>query len=173
MKLIRKLDTGVSYFEGSHFLDKRGTFTKIFETSNPALNSFSVKQINLVTSLRKNTLRGLHYQKGMFAEAKIFRIIDGIIQLAFIDLRKDSETYTKGDSLILDSPMHSVFIPRGFATGYCTLKNNTSVLYLSDNQYNVQAECGIKWDDPAIALNWKIKNPLLSQKDNSWKKWNP
>ncbi|GEO04022.1 dTDP-4-dehydrorhamnose 3,5-epimerase [Adhaeribacter aerolatus] len=168
---MKKLDSfpgGAFLFESHHFEDERGIFLKVFNTDNSFLNDYTVRQINYVTSVEKHTLRGLHYQRDTNAESKIFRVISGAAQVAFVDVRTDSPTYLQASTVVLDNPKRAVAIPRGFATGYLTLTAHTVMLYLADNDYNVGAEAGLLWNDPKLNINWQIKNPILSEKDKGW-----
>ncbi|KAA5548787.1 dTDP-4-dehydrorhamnose 3,5-epimerase family protein [Adhaeribacter rhizoryzae] len=168
---MKKLDLfpgGAFLFESHYFEDERGVFLKVFNTDNSFLSDYTVKQINYVTSAEKHTLRGLHFQHGDNAESKVFRVINGAAQVAFVDVRPDSPTYLQASTVVLDNPKRAVAIPRGFATGYLTLTNNTVMLYLADNDYNVSTEGGLLWNDPALNINWLEKNPILSDKDKAW-----
>ena len=155
-------------FESNYFEDARGVFLKVFNTDNDLLKHYTVKQINYVISEEKFTLRGLHYQQGEFAESKIFRVVKGSAQVAFADTRPDSPTYLQANTVLLQSPKQAIAIPRGFATGYCTLTESTVMLYVSDNDYHASAEAGLLWNDPRLNINWQTKNPVLSEKDKNW-----
>lgn len=169
---MKKLDSfagGAFVFESHFFEDSRGVFLKVFNTDNAFLNDYTVRQINYVTSVEKHTLRGLHYQHGPHAEAKVFRVINGAAQVAFVDVRPDSPFYLQSQTVVLDNPKRAVAIPRGFATGYLTLTANTVMLYLADNDYNVNTEAGLLWNDPRLGIDWLEKDPVLSEKDKAWR----
>lgn len=150
------------------FKDARGSFKKIFH-SLPPLENYHIKQINFVENNSAGILRGLHYQTEPYAEAKIFRVISGAIQLVYFDVRASSETYKKAATICLDDDTSAVLVPRGFATGYAVLRENSSVLYLSDNIYYPEEERGIRWNDPVLDIKWEVEYPLLSGKDKAWK----
>ncbi|MDB5263112.1 MAG: dTDP-4-dehydrorhamnose 3,5-epimerase [Adhaeribacter sp.] len=168
MKIIDSFSGGPFLFESHFFEDERGIFLKVFNTDNDFMNAYVVRQINYVTSVEKNTLRGLHYQRGEHAESKIFRVINGAAQVAFVDVRTDSPTYLQATTLVLNNPKQAIAIPRGFATGYCTLADNTVMLYLADNDYNVSTEAGLLWNDPKLNIDWLVDEPILSGKDKAW-----
>ena len=168
MKLINQYPNGPFLFESNYFEDERGVFLKVLATDNEFLNKYTVRQINHVVSVDKHTLRGLHYQQGESAESKIFRVVKGAAQVAFVDVRAQSDSYLEATTILLEHPKQAVAIPRGFATGYCTLADNTTVLYTSDNDYNIQAEAGLLWSDPDLNINWVEKDPILSEKDKAW-----
>jgi len=92
----------------------------------------------------------------------------GAMQLACIQLNKSFPNYLECCGFILDNPDIALFVPRGYATGYLCVEDNTEVLYLSDNDYNPKAERGIKWNDPTVTINWETTKPLLSTKDSQW-----
>ena len=159
----------VSQFDCRCFVDSRGSFLKVFDAALPQLRGFCPQQVNHVRTADKHTLRGLHYQIGDFAEAKFFRVLSGAIQLAWVDLRKvDEEFRPLCGTAVLDKPETGILVPRGFATGYLTLEPNSEVLYLSDNAYTPEYECGLHWNDPRLGLNWLSRTPTVSDKDAAW-----
>lgn len=168
MELVNTLLEDVHVIKSPAFYDQRGGFIKLFNQTNKLLKDYDIKQINFVQNKKKGIIRGLHYQRGTFAESKFFRILKGRIQLAFIDLRSNDLNHKKATTFILDSPDVGVLIPRGFATGYLTLEDDTDVLYYSDNIYEPSSEKGIRWDDPLFRLQWLNFKPDLSQKDRKW-----
>lgn len=151
-----------------YFKDDRGVFQKLFNMEHPALKDFRIKQINQVQTNEKGVLRGLHYQAGEFAESKLFKATKGRIQLAAFCVDKASKTFLKSHSFELTATDPSILIPRGFATGYLVLEENTEVLYCSDNVYEPKAEKGVAWNDPHIMIDWLVNHPILSEKDTSW-----
>jgi dTDP-4-dehydrorhamnose 3,5-epimerase len=165
MKLLQSFLQEVQLIRSPYFQDDRGSFLKVFNQESELLNKFVVQQTNLVTTKENYTLRGLHYQQNDFAEAKFFRVVSGSIQLAFARVNRIP---LLSDSVILSEPDVGVLVPRGFATGYLTLAENTSVLYLSDNVYRADYEAGIRWNDPSLSINWQSQSPILSEKDQKW-----
>lgn len=168
MKLINQFPNGPFLFESNCFEDERGVFLKVFNTDNELLNNYTVRQINHVVTVEKHTLRGLHYQRGESAESKIFKVVQGAVQVAFVDVRPASDAYLQGATVLLDQAKQAIAIPRGFATGYLTLAENTTVLYTADNDYNFQAEAGLLWSDSKLQIDWIQKDPILSEKDKAW-----
>lgn len=173
MEVINTLLNDVQVIKSPAFHDQRGGFVKLFNQQAPLLEQYQIKQVNFVQNKEKGILRGLHYQKGSFAESKLFRVLKGRIQLAFIDLRADALDHTKAATIILDQPDIGVLVPKGFATGYLTLEDDTDVLYYSDNIYEPTAEGGIRWDDPLFRIQWLTFNPDLSHKDRAWADFTP
>ena len=167
MKVIKELLKGVQVLESPLFKDDRGMFLKVF---NKDLE-YEVRQINYVETKEKFTLRGLHFQKGVHAESKVFRCMKGSVQLAFFCVDPDHSEYGKSSSYILSNEKQAVLIPRGFATGYLTLSSDAVVLYLSDNDYESKSEGGIKWNDSSLNIDWETENPITSGKDQLWEPW--
>lgn len=148
--------------------DQRGFFMRAYDQNlfeEHHLHRAWVQE-NHALSTSKGTVRGLHFQFPPFAEAKLVRVIKGEIQDVFVDLRMDSPTFGRWGSVILSDELKNMaFVPRGFAHGYCTLSEVAEVVYKVDNFYAPACEGGIKWNDPDIAIEWLVENPILSEKD--------
>ena len=111
-------------------------------------------------------LRGLHYQKNPRAQGKIVTVLYGRIFDVAVDIRLGSPTYRSWVSVELSGESHSmVFIPTGFAHGFCVLSAEASVLYKSTEEYSPDFDRGIIWNDPDLAIEWPTSNPILSPKD--------
>lgn len=152
------------------FVDERGFFMRVFDEK--IFNDFNINrqwvQENHSKSTKKGIIRGLHFQLQPFAETKLVRCIKGEIFDVFVDIRKGSESFGKWGSIRLsDENKKMIFIPRGFAHGFCTLTEVTEVLYKVDNYYSKEHEVGILWNDPKLMIKWPIKEPFLSEKDRS------
>lgn len=148
--------------------DNRGFFMRTFDDALFKENGIERKwvQENHARSDLKNIIRGLHFQLPPCTETKLVRCVNGAVLDVFVDLRKDSDTFGEWDSIELSGDNKKmVFIPRGFAHGYCTLTEKSEVLYKVDNYYNPKAECGIMWNDPDINISWPINDPVLSEKN--------
>jgi len=151
------------------FADPRGYFIETYSEQRyreiGILNHFV--QDNESQSA-KSVLRGLHYQKQPFAQAKLVRVIRGAVMDVAVDIRKGSPTFGKCVTAILsDENKHQLYIPHGFAHGFLVLADNTIFSYKCDNYYSPQHERGIRWDDPAINIPWQeLDVPyVLSEKD--------
>jgi len=152
--------------------DERGFFARTWcekEFADKNLTS-RMLQANTSYSKDKGTLRGLHYQLSPHEEAKLMRCIKGAIFDVAVDLRPDSETYKKWFGIELtESNRKMLFIPEGFAHGYQTLVENTEAFYMSSAFYAPEAERGLRWNDPAIGINWPVTEELnITEKDQSW-----
>ena len=113
-------------------------------------------------------LRGLHFQQGEYAQAKLARVILGKVWDVCVDLRKDSPTFGKYHAVILDSVRHNMlYIPKGFAHGFAVLEDAV-FSYKCSNLYHKESEGGIIWDDPELGIDWKVTSPILSEKDKLW-----
>lgn len=150
------------------FGDSRGYFMETYSRkvfAEHGLDNLWVQE-NQSLSTELHTIRGLHLQIPPFAQAKLLHIVQGKILDVFVDLRKDSATCGQWDSIILSEELcKSVFIPQGFAHGFCTLTENVIVQYKVDNPYAPDYERGIRWNDPDIGIDWNVTRPHLSERD--------
>jgi dTDP-4-dehydrorhamnose 3,5-epimerase len=150
--------------------DERGYFVRaydeaIFDQSH--LNTCWVQE-NEALSVRKGIIRGLHFQKPPHAETKLVRVVRGAILDAFVDLRRSSPTYGQWEIVELSERNHkAVYIPKGFAHGYCTLTDLSVVVYKVDAVYAADSEGGLRWNDRNLAIPWPVEDPLVSPRDAS------
>ncbi len=151
-------------------IDERGFFMRTYDEK--IFNEIGLRknwvQENHSKTLKINTIRGLHFQLPPFSETKLVRCIKGAIFDVFVDLRKDSETFGMWESIIIsEENFNMVFIPKGFAHGFCTLTDNCEVIYKVDNFFSPDFECGLLWNDEKLNINWPTTNPILSEKDKN------
>lgn len=174
--MIKAIETnlkGCFILEPQIFEDERGYFFENYnhrEFCKAIGQEISFVQDNISLS-KKGVLRGLHFQKGEHAQAKLVSVLQGRIQDVVVDLRKDSPTFGQHLSIELsDENKKQVFIPRGFAHGFLTLSESAKVFYKCDNYYKKEAEGGIKYDDKHVMIDWQIdsNNMLFSERDKSW-----
>ena len=149
------------------YSDSRGFFIETYKRSefveNRIMDDFS--QDNLSHSLR-GTLRGLHFQKPPKAQAKLVMVLKGEVFDVAVDIRKNSPTYGQWVGLTLtDKKPQMLYIPVGFAHGFCVLSHEADFVYKVSNEYSQESDSGIRWDDPDIGISWPISDPLLSEKD--------
>ena len=150
------------------FIDQRGFFLESFKDSEFSTNGINTKfvQDNFSHSIR-GVLRGLHYQKNSKAQAKFVTALRGKIFDVAVDIRKNSPTFGQWVGEILSDENHkSLYIPEGFAHGFCALSENADVFYKVNNEYSPENERGIIWNDPQINIKWPINVPILHDKDS-------
>ncbi len=152
------------------FKDKRGYFFESFNQEQ--FERVIGTTINFVqdnqSKSSKGVLRGLHYQQGVHAQAKLVRVLEGEVFDVAVDLRTDSPTYKNVFTTILSLENNKqLFIPRGCAHGFLTLTDSATFFYKCDNLYRKEAEAGIRYDDPEFAIDWKLPNHelIISEKD--------
>jgi len=156
------------------FRDERGFFLEFWNKKVFAENGITADfvQDNHSLSVKKGVLRGLHFQLPPNEQAKLVRVTRGKVYDVIVDLRKDSPTFGKGEGFELSSDnFEMLFIPRGFAHAYVTLEDNTEFMYKVDSFYAPESDSGIIWNDPDLAIDWPIKDPMLSDKDNKLQKF--
>lgn len=161
---------GCFIIEPTIYEDERGYF---FESYNQKDFCEAINQeVNFVQDnqsySKKGVLRGLHFQKGKYAQAKLVSVLEGRIQDVVVDLRKNSPTFGEHLSIELSSEnKKQLFVPRGFTHGFLTLSNSATVFYKCDNYYKKEAEGSIVYRDIDLGIEWEInsKNLLLSDKD--------
>ena len=154
----------------SVFRDERGLFyetynQKVFE-KNTGLKTDFVQDNQSVSSY--GVLRGLHFQNGKMAQAKLVRVVKGKVLDIVVDIRKDSETFGKSFSVVLDAVENlQLFVPRGFAHGFITLSEQSIFSYKCDNFYDKASESGIIYNDATLALDWHLPEDdfIISEKD--------
>ncbi|MBR0703327.1 dTDP-4-dehydrorhamnose 3,5-epimerase [Bradyrhizobium diazoefficiens] len=154
------------------FSDTRGYFCETFRRSAFVENGISQDfiQDNQSCSERVGTVRGLHFQRPPFAQAKLVRVLRGAILDVVLDLRRRSPTFGKHVSVKLDSESdEQLLVPKGFAHGFCTLEPQTTVLYKVDEVYSPEHDGGVYWADPELAIEWPVKatEAQLSPKDRA------
>lgn len=114
----------------------------------------------------RGVLRGLHFQRPPYAQAKLVRVTAGRALDVAVDIRKNSPTYGRHVTCELDAEKNNLFlVPAGFAHGFAALEDNTVFLYKCSNYYHPASEGGLLWNDPALGINWQLPDPLLSPKD--------
>lgn len=156
------------------FQDERGFFLESY-----SMKKFKEKGIdahfvqdNHAMSVKKGVLRGLHFQEPPFAQAKLVRVVKGSVFDVIVDLRKDSPTFGQAEGFTLSAKnFQMLFVPKGFAHGYCTLEDNTEFLYKTDDFYAPESEGGIAWNDPDLKIDWPIAEPTLKERDENWPKF--
>lgn len=169
MKVIKTAIADVLIIESDVFGDSRGYF---FENYSQKKFNELVRPIEFVqdneSKSKYGVLRGLHFQKGKYAQSKLVRVVKGRVLDVAVDIRKGSPTFGKHVAVELSEENHrQVFIPRGFAHGFLALSEEAIFQYKCDNFYTPQAEGAIAWNDPDIGIDWQLPviDIILSDKD--------
>ena len=165
-----------TYLKGSYIISP-----KIFEDSRGYFfEGYNEKKFQDITGLKvafvqdnqskssKGVLRGLHFQAGQFAQAKLLQVIKGSVLDVIVDLRKDSKTFGEYFSIVLDDKKkQQIYVPKGFAHGFLVLEDDTIFSYKCDNYYMKEAETGIIYNDPTLQIDWRLHEQeiLVSDKD--------
>lgn len=167
MKFIQTEIEGLLIVEPQVFKDDRGYFFESYNKQKFAQSGLHISFVQDNQSMsQKDVLRGLHFQQPPYAQAKLVSVIKGSVLDVAVDIRKESQTYGQHCAIVLSEENKKMFyIPEGFAHGFLTLEDNTIFSYKCSNFYNQESEDAIFWNDNDLAINWGIKNPILSTKD--------
>jgi dTDP-4-dehydrorhamnose 3,5-epimerase len=151
------------------FEDERGFFMETFKLNDFEKFGIDFKPVQENHSKSKfAVLRGLHFQKKPYEQAKLFRCIKGKIFDVAVDIRKNSQTFGQHVSVILSAANKNIlFVPKGFVHGFEVLSKEAEVVYLVDNVYMSEYDAGIRWNDEDLKIEWPIKEPILSEKDKN------
>lgn len=170
MKITKTKLEGVVIIEPDVFGDNRGFFMESWNKKKMAEAGldYDFVQDNHSKSTIKGTLRGIHFQKGDKAQAKLVRCVKGAVLDVAVDLRRNSPTFKQWVGVELsEENKKQLLIPRGFGHGFVTLTDDVEFLYKADNYYAPAADAGIRWNDQEIGVEWGIENPILSDKDKN------
>lgn len=169
MNFIKTDVLDVFIVEPKVFGDHRGWFMetwskRVFEAAGL---HYDFVQDNQSYSARKGTLRGIHFQKGAAAQAKLVRCVRGAVLDVAVDLRIGSPTYKKWAAVELSAEnKRQLLIPRGFGHGFATLTDDVEFIYKADNFYAPETEGSILWNDPELNIDWRgVENPVIAAKD--------
>ena len=164
MKIFNTKFSGLKIIRGINYSDKRGYFREIFRN-----NFFKNKKLIFccISQSKKNVIRGFHLQK-KFKQDKLVSVIKGKILDVAVDLRKKSKTYGKHYSITLsEKNSTSLFIPAGFAHGFCGMDNDNLIFYGLTNYRSKKNEVGILWNDKTLKIKWPTTKPILSKRDKN------
>ena len=171
MKIINTAIEGVYIIEPQVFEDNRGYFFESYNKQKMDEAGLKYDFIQDNQSMSKySTIRGIHFQKGDFAQAKLVRVLEGTVLDVAVDLRKGSKTFGKHVAVELSAEnKRQLMIPRGFGHGFSVLSEKAVFTYKCDNVYNKASEGGIRFDDPDINIDWKVRpeDAILSDKDKN------
>jgi dTDP-4-dehydrorhamnose 3,5-epimerase len=168
MQVIKSKLKGAKLIEPKVFGDHRGFFMESYskkQYEDLGINDEFI-QDNHSLSVPAGTLRGLHFQLEPKAQTKLVRVTSGAIYDVIVDIRKGSPTFGQWEGYIITAAnKRQLLIPKGFAHGFCTLVENTEVLYKVDEYYAPEQDAGILWNDPDLGIDWPVLAPILSDKD--------
>jgi dTDP-4-dehydrorhamnose 3,5-epimerase len=167
MKFTKTTFDDLLLIDPAIFVDDRGLFFEgynklLFETNNFSTNFI---QDNISVS-KKNVVRGLHFQNPPYAQGKLVSVLQGSVMDVVVDIRKSSPTFGQYYAIELNATTKKImYVPPGFAHGFAALEDNTIFSYKCTNVYNKNSEGGILYNDPQLNIDWKIDNPIVSEKD--------
>lgn len=169
MEIVKTEIEGLLILKPGVFRDDRGYFFESYRSED--LEKYGADtgfvQDNESMSIA-GVLRGLHFQRPPHAQAKLVRVVRGAVLDVAVDIRKESPTFGRWKSVILDQQnKHMMYIPAGFAHGFLTLEDNTIFQYKCTAYYNRESEGAIRWDDPDLGISWGIEDPVISEKDRN------
>ena len=167
MEITETFLKGLFVIKPKVFEDARGYFFESYNANQFAASGLNLNFVQDNQSLsQQGVLRGLHFQNNPHAQGKLVRVITGAVLDVALDIRKNSPTYGQWFSLELtEQNKWMMYIPEGFAHGFATLRDNTVFSYKCTQFYNKASEDCIIWNDKDLAIDWQVKNPLLSDKD--------
>jgi dTDP-4-dehydrorhamnose 3,5-epimerase len=167
---------GAAEIETSPILDSRGSFTRFFCQDELSMLNYGqpIEQINCSLTKKAGTVRGLHFQYPPKSEDKVVMCISGSVYDVMVDIRKNSATYCKWHSAILDSSkMNMVYIPKGLAHGFQTLEDNCRILYFHTEFHAPQLEGGFRFDSLSLNIPWPQDISDISKRDRELKIFEP
>jgi dTDP-4-dehydrorhamnose 3,5-epimerase len=171
---FEKIETGIEdllIIKSKKFFDNRGYFQETFKDSDFKKIGIELNfsQDNLSFS-KKDVIRGMHYQKAPYGQAKLVKCVSGSIFDAVVDVRRESKTFGKYFTIILhDSDDYLFFVPDGFLHGFCVLSDFAIVLYKTSSEYSPENSSGVKYNDQFLAIPWPVETPIISLQDEKLK----
>jgi dTDP-4-dehydrorhamnose 3,5-epimerase len=175
MRFAQTSLVGAYLIEPELILDERGFFARTYcrdEFTQKGLNP-SLVQCNISYNKVSGTLRGMHFQKGPYPEAKLVRCTRGAIYDVIVDLRIKSTTFCQWIGVELTAENRkALYVPEGFAHGFLTLKSDTEVLYQMTEFFHAECTVGIRWDDPFFAIDWPEEIDVISNRDANYPDFN-
>lgn len=167
MKIVETTIDSLLIIEPKVFEDERGFFFEGFNKNTWQQHGLDLDFVQTnISQSQKGVVRGLHFQNPPYAQGKLIRVLKGAVLDVAVDIRKSSKTYGKHVVVELtEANKKALWIPPGFAHGFKTLEDNTLFYYDCTQTYHQQAEGSLRWNDPDLAIDWQIDNPILSDKD--------
>ena len=171
-ELIKTSIKGVFEYQSKSSEDIRGSFLNLFRRNETVFkkswNKRGISQVNLSSTSRKGTIRGLHLQLSPHSEAKIVRCINGKVWDVAVDLRTHSKTYKAWHAVELSAQKaNAILIPEGCAHGFQVLEENSQLLYIHSGFWVQESESGIRWNDPTLNIKWPLTANEISNRDQN------
>lgn len=175
MEIMQSSIKGVFEIKLKPHYDQRGFLMRTYDKI--LFKEFGIEsewvQENHSANIKQHTIRGLHFCLSPHTEIKLISCIKGRILDVFVDLRKGSLSFGKWSSVELsEGDYKHLFLPKGIAHGFCTLEDNSELLYKHDNYYAKEFDSGILWNDKHLEINWPTDDPIISEKDQNLMTWN-
>lgn len=170
MEIIDQPLKGLFVLKQKAFGDERGFFMETFRKAqfNDLVGQETTFVQDNLSKSSKNVLRGMHFQAPPYAQGKLITVLTGSVLDVVVDIRKNSPTYGSSFAIELnDTNKQFLFVPEGFAHGFCTLEDETLFMYKCTAYYNKESEGAFRWDDPTLDLPWGITDPVVSEKDRN------
>ena len=170
MQIVETEIADIKLLKPVRHVDSRGFFSEVFREDKLRENGIEIHFVQDNHSLSASTgvVRGLHFQTPPYAQAKLLRVTAGSIFDVAVDIRWGSPTFGRHVAVVLNAAdWNQIFVPEGFAHGYCTLEPNTEVLYKVSAYYSPEHDRGLLWNDPALGIAWPVStdDALVSDKD--------
>jgi len=175
MEIIEGDLSGVHEIKLNPIEDDRGSFMRVYDQdifNKHGIDQTWVQHSHSISN-KEGVVRGLHFQHSPRVETKLVRVTRGKIFDVYVDLRAQSDTLGEWGSIELSKEdKKMIYIPRGFAHGFCTLTDNVEMIYKIDNYYDSELQGSIHWDSPELDIPWPVEKPILSDKDTNAKTFN-
>ncbi len=173
MNVLETSLPGVKIIQPARHADFRGAFMEIFQKARYAEAGITEDfvQDNFAVNDKKGTIRGLHFQRPPAAQTKLVYAVWGAVLDVVVDIRHGSPTFGQSETFHLTATDgNQILVPVGFAHGYCTLEDNTAVMYKVSAPYAPDSEAGIVWNDPELAISWPVsdKAAILAERDKGY-----
>lgn len=171
MRFVETPLAGAYVIELDPIGDERGFFAQAWVRDALVEHGLdpTIEQMNLSNTSRAGTFRGFHWQEPPYGEVKTVRCVTGAVFNVIVDMRPDSPTHREWFGVELSAAnLRQLYIPRRFANGFLILEDDTTLLYNVSRRYQPGHERGIRWDDPAIGVEWPMPVKIVSDKDRMW-----
>ena len=162
---------GVFLIEIEKIIDERGFFARTWDRKKFLENNLNsdLVQCNISFNSKKGTIRGIHFQKKPYEEAKLVHCTKGKVFEVILDIREDSPTFHNWISVELNEKDYKMlYVPEGFALGFQTLEDNTELFYQMSREYNSECAAGLRWDDPKFKITWPLNVSKIAKRDKSF-----